>query len=133
MHPAANGHLGRSHLASSVWPGRLGCTFAKRVLLMHNQDCNTMHILYMCYLPFRCFFVYFHRIRKNLLELHSGSSGCTARLLVNQRGRPLGLQTETLKSRSRGNCLWLTAWKMRSQEFLPTKSPFEMTNPVLLV
>lgn len=68
-----------------------------------------------------------------LPELHTGSSGCSVRLLVNERGQPPGLQRQTLKSRSRGNCLRLTALKMRSQESLLTKSPFEMTNPVLLV
>lgn len=137
MHPVANGHCGRSYLASSdfasaVWPGRLGQTFVKRVLLMHNQDCNTMQIHTLSYFS-QLFFFFFHRIGKNLSELHSGSSRCTARLLVNQRGQPPRLQRETLKSRSRGNCLWLTTLKMRSQECLPTKSPFEMANPVLLV
>lgn len=59
MHPAANGHLGRSHLASSVWPGQLGCTFGKTVLLTHNQDCNTMHILYICVIFLFAAFLFF--------------------------------------------------------------------------
>lgn len=78
MHSVANGHRGRSYLASSnfasvVFPGQLGQTLkenqrVKRVLLMDNWGCKTMQIdVLSCF--FAAFSFLFFFSRKNLSEL----------------------------------------------------------------
>lgn len=137
MHPVANGHAGRSHLASSdfasaVWTNRPNiCTESSvdaQSGLQHNANTRVISL----FAAF--FFVFFSWDRKESRNFTVAAADALQDCwLIKGASAALGLQRETLKSGSRGNCLWLTALKMRSQERLPTKSPFEMKNPVLLV
>lgn len=130
MQPAANGHCGRSHLAfadfaSAVWPGWLGRTFAKRVLLMHNQDCNTMQIHVLSYFSLLFFFFFSHNQKESLRNFTvADANALQDRWLI--KGASLrDFRVRRWNPSPRGNvCGWLLwKWDPRSvcRQSLPLK------------